>query len=275
MLTLSLAFGTVVGFSLGLTGGGGSIFAVPLLVFGLGVDPHQAVGISLAAVGATAGMGVIQRLRNHEIEIRVGLLFAVAGMLGAPVGAWIGRYLPATLLLVLFAILMVLVAVRMWVKATRKPEETKVVRASREKPTEIRGPACRHDPSGKLRMTARCTTVMTVVGLGTGVLSGLFGVGGGFVIVPALVFFTTMTIHQAVATSLLVIALISSSGVASFMLAGENLPLDITGLFVIGGTLGMGLGILLSRHLSGARLQKGFAVSIFLLAGYILMKNLL
>ena len=274
MLFSPLAFGIIIGFSLGLTGGGGSILALPLLVYGLDLPPHQAVGISLGAVGTTAGIGAFQRLRNHEVEIRIGLIFAIAGMLGAPVGTRLGQYIPASLLLILFAVLMVLVAGRMWLKAIKKPEESKIVRASLEKPAEINAPACRHDPSGKLKMTARCTTVMTIVGFITGILSGLFGIGGGFVIVPALIFFTTITIHQAVATSLLVIALISSSGVASFIFSGQERHLYITSLFIIGGAIGMGVGTVLSRKISGPKLQKIFASCILLLAGYILTKNI-
>ena len=87
MWLLPILFGAAVGFSLGLTGGGGSIFAVPLLVYGLSVPPREAVGISLATVGATALIGCVQRLRAREVEVGVGLLFAVAGMVGAPAGS--------------------------------------------------------------------------------------------------------------------------------------------------------------------------------------------
>ena len=90
MLGLTIIFGAAVGFSLGLTGGGGSILAVPLLVYGLAVAPRQAVGISLAAVGTTALVGAIQRRWRGEVEIGTGLMFAIAGMLGAPAGSWIG-----------------------------------------------------------------------------------------------------------------------------------------------------------------------------------------
>jgi len=86
VLALALIFGAAVGFSLGLTGGGGSIIAVPLLVYGLAMAPRQAVGVSLAAVGATALVGAVHRLWHGEVEVRTGLMFAVAGMLGAPVG---------------------------------------------------------------------------------------------------------------------------------------------------------------------------------------------
>ena len=99
MLWLSLIFGAVVGLSLGLTGGGGAIFAVPLLVYGLGVDPREAIAISLAAVGATSLVGFLHRWKLGQVEIRTGLLFAVAGMVGAPVGTWIAGFLPETVLL--------------------------------------------------------------------------------------------------------------------------------------------------------------------------------
>ena len=100
MLWLSLLFGAVVGLSLGLTGGGGAIFAVPLLVYGLGVPAREAVAISLAAVGATSFVGFLHRWKLGEVELRTGLLFAIAGMVGAPVGTWIAGFLPEAVLLV-------------------------------------------------------------------------------------------------------------------------------------------------------------------------------
>jgi len=92
MVAWSPVFGVIVGFALGLTGGGGSIFAVPMLVYGLAVAPREAIGVSLAAVGATALVGALRRLRAGEVELGTGLLFAVAGMLGAPLGAWANQY---------------------------------------------------------------------------------------------------------------------------------------------------------------------------------------
>ena len=272
---MGAAFGIVVGLSLGLTGGGGSILAVPLLVYGLAVAPHEAVGVSLAAVGATALMGTVQRLRRGEVEIGVGLIFAAAGIVGAPVGAMIGRRVPDGLLLLLFAGLMGLVAARMWWRAGRQPEEARVVRASHSEDDPGTGPACRHDPSGRLHLTGRCTVAMSVVGVFTGVLSGLFGVGGGFIIVPALMFFSTLSIHRAVATSLLVIALIGASGVAGHVLAGKALDWGLTATFVAGGAVGMLLGGLLARRLSGPRLQRLFSIAIIGLALFIVSRHLL
>ncbi len=140
-------------------------------------------------------------------------------------------------------------------------------------PSDDPGPTCRRDPEGNLRLTSRCASLLAVVGLCTGILSGLFGVGGGFVIVPALVFFSGMGIHRAVATSLLVISLISASGVVSQVSSGAPLSLEITGWFLAGGVGGMWLGTRLGRRLSGARLQKIFAGAIVVVAIYIVIKS--
>lgn len=271
---LGLAFGAVVGFSLGLTGGGGSIFAVPLLVYGLGVRPREATGVSLAAVGATALVGGLRRLARGEVEVRTGLLFALAGMIGAPAGTWLGDRVPDALLLGMFAVLMVGVAARMWLQAQRHPEDARALRASYSNSDNDQGPSCRRDPSGRLHLTSRCFAVLIVTGLVAGILSGLFGVGGGFVIVPALVLVTGMGIHRAVATSLLVIALVSASGVASSLVAGRPLPLELAGLFLIGGIAGMEMGTLASRRLGGPGLQKLFAAAMVVVAVFIVIKSL-
>jgi len=275
VFALSLLFGAAVGLSLGLTGGGGSIFAVPLLVYGLGVGPREAVGVSLAAVGATALVGSLRRMARGDVEVRLGLLFAAAGIVGAPFGSWLGGRLPEAALLTLFATLMVLVAARMWRQASRRPDEARVVRAALDPgPSERSGPACRRDPSGRLRLTSRCFAVLLLAGLATGVLSGLFGVGGGFVVVPALVLVASLDIHRAVATSLLVIALVGASGVASHLAAGRPLRLDLAGLFVLGGLVGMEAGTRLGRRLGGPGLQKVFAAAMVAVAVFIVAETL-
>ncbi len=276
MNALAVSFGVLIGFALGLTGGGGSIFAVPLLVYGLAMEPRQAVGVSLAAVGATSLLGSLERLRAREVEVGTGLLFSLGGMLGAPVGAWIGSHLPDALLLVLFAVLMLVIAVYMWFQ----PPATA---ATAEGGSPLRQPravagfgnACRRDDEGRLCWNGRCAVSLAVAGVLTGVLAGLFGVGGGFVIVPALVLFSGMALHRAVATSLLAITLISGAGVVSYLWDGRELPLDVTALFVIGGVTGLGVGTVLGRSLSGPRLQKIFAVAILGVATFIIAKTVL
>jgi len=270
METLSLIFGAVVGLSLGLTGGGGAIFAVPLLVYGLGVDAREAVAISLAAVGATSFVGFLHRWKLGEVELRTGLLFAVAGMLGAPVGTWIASLIPEAVLLLLFAGLMVIVAVKLWQQASRPVVEIQACPVTDAQD----GPTCQRDASGTLILNSRCAVLLLIVGVLTGVLSGVFGVGGGFVIVPALVLFSGMSIHRAVGTSLMVIALVSVSGVASQLWAGHAISPVITVLFVIGGISGLFVGQQIGRRLSGPALQKAFVVAILAVAAFVIIRNL-
>ncbi len=270
MTWLSLIYGAVVGLSLGLTGGGGAIFAVPLLVYGIGVPPRDAVGVSLAAVGATSLVGFLHRWRSGQVELRTGLLFAGAGMIGAPVGTWIAGLIPEMVLLLAFAGLMVLVAVRLWQQAARLV----VSGPACPTPEDLDGPTCRRDAAGVLLLNTRCSLLLLLVGVLTGVLSGVFGVGGGFVIVPALVLFSGMSIHRAVGTSLMVIALVSVSGITAQVWAGREIPLELTALFVAGGIGGLFAGQQIGRRLSGPALQKTFAIAILAVAVFVMIRNL-
>lgn len=267
MLPLTLLFGALVGFSLGLTGGGGAIFAVPLLVYGLGVPAREAVGVSLLTVGSTSLVGFVQRASRGLVEFPTGLLFAAAGMIGAPVGSWLADWIPETLLLGLFALLMLVIAIRMWHKAADSDARLPIVM------DENAGPTCQRDPQGKLRLTSPCAMVLAAVGLGSGVLSGLFGVGGGFIIVPALVVFSGMGMQRAIGTSLLVITLISASGAASHLLAGKDLSLATAGVFTAGSIAGLFAGSTLAQRLGGATLQKAFAAAIVAVALYVIVRT--
>ncbi|MCC9642902.1 sulfite exporter TauE/SafE family protein [Rhodopirellula sp. JC740] len=271
MSGLEVLFGCIVGFALGLTGGGGGIFAVPLLVYGLSIAPREAVGISLASVGGTALSGAVPRLIRGEVELRTGLLFAISGMLGAPVGSYLSTLVPENVLLILFACLMCVVAHRMWVKAARPQLATGT--CSTEGKPEVDRSACQRDADGQLRLTSRCARLLIVVGLVTGVLSGLFGVGGGFVIVPALVLFSGMAIHSAVATSLFVVVLISISGVSSHLIAGNELSITTAALFTAGGLVGMQFGGFVAKHLHGSTLQKTFAIAVIVVACFVILKS--
>lgn len=271
MFGVAILFGSIVGFALGLTGGGGGIFAVPLLVYGLAVAPREAVTISLASVGGTALFGAVPRIVRGEVELRTGLLFAVTGMLGAPVGSYLSTFVPENMLLVLFAVLMLVVAQRMWSKACTPALPSGVCPSEGDAGSDHS--ACQRDADGKLRLTSRCVRLMGLVGLMTGVLSGMFGVGGGFVIVPALVICSGMAIHRAVGTSLFVIVLISISGVASQITAGSELPLEITLQFMAGGFAGMWLGGIVAKRLQGRTLQKTFSIAVVLVAMFVIFKS--
>lgn len=270
MSILSMIFGAVVGLSLGLTGGGGAIFAVPLLVYGLHVPPREAVGISLAAVGTTSFVGFLHRWKLGQVEIRTGLLFAVAGMIGAPIGTWIAGFLSEAVLLLSFAGLMIAVAVRLWQQASRPALDAQACPV----PANQAGPTCQRDAAGFLILTSRCAVLLLIVGILTGVLSGIFGVGGGFVIVPALVLFSDMSIHRAVGTSLMVITMVSVSGVGSQIWAGRVIDPVVTALFVGGGIAGLITGQQIGRRLSGPVLQKVFVVAILAVAVFIIIRNL-
>lgn len=269
MLLLTLLFGALVGFSLGLTGGGGAIFAVPLLVYGMGVPAREAVGVSLLTVGSTALVGFVQRARSGMVEFPTGLLFAGAGMIGAPVGAVLADRIPEAVLLGLFAVLMLVIARRMWRKAGDSTARLPIMM------DDNAGPTCRRDPEGKLRLTSQCSLLLGLVGLGAGVLAGLFGVGGGFVIVPALVVFSGMGIQRAIGTSLLVITLVSAAGTATHLLAGKDLTLATAVTFTAGSIVGLFAGSGLAQRLAGPALQKVFAAAIVVVALYVIFRTFL
>lgn len=271
MTALSLLFGVLIGLSLGLTGGGGAIFAVPLLVYGLGVSAKDAVVTSLAAVGTISAVGFLTYWRRGLVEPRTGLFFAIAGMLGAPAGTWISSRMSETLLLLLFAGLMAVVAVRLWRQATnRRPEPSPAgTNDCRDAPT------CQRDATGELIPTSRCAILLVLVGAMAGVLSGLFGVGGGFIIVPALVLFSGMQIHKAVGTSLLVIVLVSAAGLVSQWYAGRTASAAVTLWFVLGGTAGLLAGQQIGRRLPAPVLQRAFAVAILAVALFLVFRNTL
>ncbi|MFN9721119.1 MAG: sulfite exporter TauE/SafE family protein, partial [Planctomycetota bacterium] len=165
MMILSILFGAIVGVSLGLTGGGGAIFAVPMLTYGSGLSTRESVAISLVSVGLTSLVGFLKKWRQGEAELRTGLIFAFAGMLGAPLGAWLSRRIAEPLLMLMMAGLMITIAVVMWRKAHRDsssspvcvPVEPRRISASHDRAD---GPRCQRDASGTLLLTSRCTRLL-------------------------------------------------------------------------------------------------------------------
>lgn len=258
---LSILLGIIVGLSLGLTGGGGAILAVPLLVYGLSVKPHLAVPVSLAAVGSTAAVGAVYRLIRQEVDVPSALLLAASGLVGAPLGVWTGKRIPESLLLLGFAALMLWVAVRMWQGAKVQQQQPLVA-------------ACTRDSAGRLPLNSRCGASILGMGAVTGMLSGMFGVGGGFIIVPALVLFTCLDLRRAVATSLLVIALISTSAVVMHGFSTPDLPWKLAATFASGGILGMFIGTWFGAKLPASVLKRGFSVVVVFIACYVIYRTL-
>jgi uncharacterized membrane protein YfcA len=253
----TIVFGVVAGLALGLTGGGGATLAVPLLVYGLGLPVPQAVAISLLAVGGSALAGIWNRAHRGEVDFGVGAMLAGGGVATSPLGAWLGDRIPDAVVLALFGVLVSVVAVRMW-RTARRPTDMTI------------GPC-----AIRRRISWRCITVLSATGMTTGVLSGVFGVGGGFIVVPAIVFATGMEMHRAVATSLMVVAIISASAFLSMLAHGRDVPWEVAGMFLAGGLSGMAAGSMACRGLSGVRLQQGFAILLALVGVLVILESLI
>ncbi len=269
---LVVACGTAVGFSLGLTGGGGGILAVPLLVYGLGIPSNEAIGVSTFSVGCAALSGVIRRLYRGTVELRIGLFLAMGSMIGGPLGRNLGADMPPWLLMSLLSILMVLVAHRMWTRSNATMHKSASANGHRRLKAWIAG-VCQRDADGKMPLTFACVGVFLCVGLAIGVMAGMFGIGGGFLIVPTLVILGRMPMHAAIGTALLVIFLTSSSVVASIVWRDDPMAWNLALQFSLGGLFGMQIGTMLARRLSSAHLQRIFAIVIVVVAVITIVKT--
>ncbi|MFD3686533.1 sulfite exporter TauE/SafE family protein [Nocardiopsis sp. NPDC058631] len=238
-MTMALLFGLLIGLLLGLLGAGGSILAVPALVFGMGMGLQEAVPASLVVVGASALAGLVPRLRQRVVRWPVALVFGIAGLPTAFAGAAIGRLLSERWLMLGFAALMLVVAVRM-------------LRGQ----TEQDG-ACRTGAGGINWRS--CLPKALTVGAAVGFLTGLFGVGGGFVIVPALVLLLGLTTTEAVATSLAIVAVNAVSGLAAHAGAAADLDHAVIAVFAAAAVAASLLAGRLARLIPAKPLRRGFA----------------
>lgn len=259
---LPLGFGLIIGLALGAIGGGGSILTVPILVSIMGQDAHAATATSLAVVGATALAGAIPHWRAGRVSFSTALPFGVAGIGGAFAGAWLNQRVPGWLILTLFGTLMLVVAANMYRTAHRPPP----VRGGSDDVAAPLSTLGVHPWNHALRVVT--------VGLGVGLLTGFLGVGGGFLIVPALVLVLGFPMRLAVGTSLVIIAINSASGLAAHLRYGA-LDTTLTLLFVIGGILGALTGARLSCRIDEQRLQRGFALLIALVGLWLTLDTLL
>ena len=248
---LGLASGMLVGFSLGLVGGGGSILAVPLMVYVVGVaEPHVAIGTSAIAVAANAAINLSNHARGGTVIWSCALIFAAAGMAGAFGGSILGKMMDGQRLLALFALVMIAIALLMLKTRSRIGL-----------------------PDVKVSMS----NMPAIVGLGlaTGTISGFFGIGGGFLIVPALMLATGMPIMNAVSSSLVAVTAFGLTTAASYAWSGL-VSWSLAGLFVAGGIAGGLVGTRSARHLAERRgaLNIVFAVVIIAVALYMLARNI-
>lgn len=246
-MALTVTLAVLIGVSLGLLGGGGSILAVPVLVYAAGLEPRLAIAASLFVVGATSVAALVPRARAGLVRWRVGALFGGSGMIGAFVGGRLARLVPETMLLLGFTTLMVVTAVAMM--------------------TPRRGSsAC---PSDAAPRTSR----MLVLGAVVGFVSGLVGAGGGFVIVPALALLGGLTMESAVATSLFIIALQSFAGFAGHA-SEASLPWGLIVAVTAASVVGSLVGTRLTGRVSPAALRTGFGAFVMLVALFTLGRQL-
>ncbi|MFN8499610.1 MAG: sulfite exporter TauE/SafE family protein [Anaerolineae bacterium] len=245
MWWLSSAMAVAIGLSLGLLGGGGSILTVPVLVYLVGQSPEMAVGTSLAIVGMNALLGSWLHFRHGRVQLHAALIFGGLGILGAFVGSHFTALLPGPVLLLVFSMLMLVVAGLM-LRPPRQPKHES-----------------RHVTNWP---------IVAGAGLGVGLLTGFLGVGGGFLIVPALVILVGLEMPIAVGTSLPIIAMNSASGLLGH-LAQSPLNWPVTIQFVAFGAIGLVLGIVLIKRVSATQLRAYFAWLVIALAMYMLARS--
>ena len=247
---LALGSGVLVGFSLGLIGGGGSILAVPLLLYVVGVtDPHRAIGTSALAVAANAFMNLIPHARQGNVRWAPAGVFAVFGVIGATIGSSLGKAYDGQRLLILFALLMIAIALLMLRK--------------------------RAGGKGGRQLTPRTAAKLAGVGLSAGLLAGFFGIGGGFLIVPGLILATGMPMISAVGSSLLAVGAFGSTTAINYALSGM-VDWVIALLFITGGIGGGWIGAASAARLAldKQKLTRVFAGVVIVVAVYMLSQSL-
>ncbi len=247
---LAVLSGSVVGLILALIGGGGSILATPALLYVVGVaNPHIAIGTSALAVSVNAFANFINHWRRGNVKWRCAVLFGAAGVVGAALGAHLGKATDPDILLPLFAGLMIVVGIAML-----RPRKD--------------------DGDGSVVLTAENAPKLIAYGLGAGALSGFFGIGGGFLVVPGLIGATGMTMLQAVGSSLFSVGAFGATTATSYALDGL-IDWRIALLFIGGGLIGGAIGASFATRLAKQRgaLQRVFAFVVFAVAAYMLWRS--
>jgi hypothetical protein len=267
---MGILIGIAVGLLLGLTGAGGSILAVPLLMGGLHWPITQAATAALLAVSVSALVGTVMAWHHSYVRYRAATLLSLAGIVAAPWGIRLADGMHPVHLQQIFALVLAVVALRMLWMTLVSTDDADVVRASvagEGRPS--RGKVGRvHPATGRLVWSWPVALVLGLIGAATGFLSGLLGVGGGFVLVPALRSALPLSMHSAVATSLMTIALTSMGAFVAGVAHGREVPWMVAVPFVSGAVIGMVLGGRISPHVAGHHLQRGFAGFALLVAMY-------
>ena len=246
MIALTVGLALLVGVSLGLLGGGGSILTVPLLAYVAGMDAKQAIATSLLVVGTTSAVAAVSHARAGRVQWRTGLIFGAAGMAGAYGGGLLARYIPGSVLLIGFAVMMIATAVAM-------------LRGRKEV-----GPA---DPHHRIPVPK-----VIIEGLVVGLVTGLVGAGGGFLVVPALALLGGLPMPMAVGTSLVVIAMKSFAGFAGY-LSSVTVDWKIAGMVTAAAVVGALIGARLTALVNPDSLRKAFGWFVLVMSSVILVEE--
>lgn len=263
-MVIGAVFGICVGLVLGLTGAGGGMLAIPALVLGLGWTLPQAAPVALLAVGVAAMIGAVDGVRKGLVRWRAALLMAACGIAFSPIGVHISHLLPANILMTLFALAMLAAAARL--VFDKGPSDTGGMG-----PLVMKNCMLNMD-TGRLRWDGRCASTLGIVGVASGLLTGMLGVAGGFMLVPAFKQWTNIKMHGIVATSLAVVALVSLGTAISSIMRGVEIT-STGGLFIAAAMCGMVCGRLLAPSLSPRTLQVGFAILSSTVAVYLLVRT--
>lgn len=248
-LAIAVAFSILIGVSLGLLGGGGSILTVPILVYILGMEAKAAIATSLLVVAITSGAATIPHARAGRVQLRTGLIFGASAMLGAFLAGRVAHYIPAGILLVAFAAMMLVTAVAM-MRGRRVPAQA--------------------NANGEFHLAP---IKVLIEGLIVGGVTGLVGAGGGFLVVPALVLLGGLPMHVAVGTSLVVITMKSLAGFVGYL---DHVQIDWTIAALVSGmaVIGSLVGSRLASKVPQETLRRGFAWFVVVMGVYILGRQL-
>lgn len=247
-----------IGLSLGLIGGGGSILAVPILIYVMGVAPKAAIAMSLIIVGIVSLIGAIPHWLQGNVNLKIAAIFAPAAMLGAYLGARLAAlpFITETFQLICFGIVMVVASILM----IRKNSKSSQTEASSAKKFDSSSTHQSH------------WLAIPLEGLGVGILTGFVGVGGGFAIIPALVLLGGIPMKEAIGTSLLIIAFKSATGFLGY-LSQVELDWNLVISFTIAASVGTLAGAYFTRFIDAKNLQKGFGYFVLAVAVFVLIKR--
>ena len=259
--------GAIVGFSLGFIGGGGSILAVPLLLYVVGVeDPHLAIGTSALAVTVNAAANLFHHIRKRNVKYRDGLAFAIPGVVGTIIGIQLGLLTPPRSLILLFALLMIVMAAKMFVNISN----TKNILGSQGVHRRLIGFS---DLLGPRQFNFFASHRLKLMGILVGLAAGYFGIGGGFLIVPSLLY-SGLNISNAIGTSLIPVSMFGAITALGYSFEGEiNILLSL--LFIIGGIGGGFFGTKMLTKIPTNIVANVFAIITAVVGLYIILKIIL